>query len=298
MRPGRVVVLGNAAVDVVQTVERLPRTGETLIATSLLRCPGGKGLNQALAAARAGAAVRFAARIGQDQDGLYLRTGLAEEPGLETVWLEAPVATDLSAIWVAAGGENVIVSSIDCSQWPSPHGVAEAVGPLGPADILLLQGNLGGGVTEAALNLAREAGAPSMLNVAPALADARALAAMADILVVNAGEAEALRRGASRAPERLLRGAARIAVVTRGPDDVLLAQPGGVIRVPVPRVGVVDTAGAGDVFTGTVAAGLVCRMPLAAAARRATAAAALSVQRKGTTSSFPSREEMAAIALS
>jgi ribokinase len=297
MGPGRVVVLGNAAVDLIQTVERLPRPGETLIATSLLRCPGGKGLNQALAAARAGACVRFSARIGDDQEGRFLRASLADEPGLDAVWLEAPVPTDLSVIWVAAGGENVIVSSIGCSQWPSRDGVGETLVPLGPTDILLMQGNLGGGASEAALDLAREAGATSILNVAPALPHAEQLAAAADIVVVNAGEAEDLERGASRVPDKLLRGRTRIAVVTRGPGTVLIAGERSVMRVPVPKVAAIDTAGAGDVFTGTFAAGLACRMPIEAAARRATAAAALSVQRKGTTSSFPSREEMAAIAL-
>lgn len=298
MRPGRVVVLGNAAVDLIQTVERLPRPGETRIATSLQRCPGGKGLNQALAAARSGAEVRFVARIGHDEDGRFLRASLAAEPGLEALWIEAPMPTDISVVWVAAGGENVIVSGIACSQWPSPDDVPDALGRIGPSDTVLLQGNLGGGATSAALKLARDAGAMSILNVAPALADARALAATSDMIVINSGEAEALAPGASRRPDLLLCGATRTVVVTRGPAPVLIADPGGLMSIPVPQVAAVDTAGAGDVFAGTMAAGLAAGVPLEAAARRAVAAAAISVQRAGTTPSFPTAAEMAAIPLS
>jgi ribokinase len=292
---GRVIVLGNAAIDLIQRVERLPVPGQTVVATATERCPGGKGLNQAVAAARAGVPVRFVAGIGADADGAELRAALSRETGLDTVWLASPVPTDLSVLWVGADGENMIVSSIGSALSLSEQDMATALGALGRGDLLLMQGNLGGSVTSTALRLARSRGALTMLNVAPVQSQAQELAAASDVIVVNDGEAEALCPGTSGRPDLLLRGETRMAVVTRGGRDILLATPGGVASIAVPAVTAVDTAGAGDVFTGTFAAGLLQGASPEAAARRAAAAAAISVQRPGTTPSFPTREEMAAI---
>ena len=108
-RMSRVLVLGNATLDVIQRVDRLPMPGETVLALSTARCAGGKGLNQAVAASRTGAPTLLAAPIGQDAEAAFLADGFRDEAGLDVNWLICNAPTDLSAIWVATG-ENVIVA--------------------------------------------------------------------------------------------------------------------------------------------------------------------------------------------
>ena len=154
----RVLVIGNATVDVILSVPHLPAPGETVLADTEFRCAGGKGLNQAVASARLGVPTTLVAAIGEDADGHFLREALLAET-LETAWLASPHPTDTSLISIASGGENAIVSTAASARWISPEAAAAAASRLKPGDILVLQGNLGEAATLAALRAARAGGA-------------------------------------------------------------------------------------------------------------------------------------------
>ncbi|HTI03206.1 MAG TPA: PfkB family carbohydrate kinase, partial [Acidisoma sp.] len=159
----RVFVLGNAGFDLSLGMARLPAPGETLVAESVARAPGGKGLNQAVVAGRAGANVRFAAPLGDDADGAQLSGILAAEP-LAFQALAVPAPTDLSVIMVTPEGENCIATAGLAADALSAAEAASFAGQTGPEDWLLLQGNLSLPATEAAL---RANSARVILNTAP-----------------------------------------------------------------------------------------------------------------------------------
>lgn len=290
----RVFVLGNATLDCIQTVPRLPAPGETLLADSLLRCPGGKGLNQAIACARTGAETVLIAPLGRDADAAVLTAAVAAEPDLAPRWINSAAPTDYSAIWVAAGGENMIVSSAAAARGMAEGDAIAALAELQAGDILLLQGNLTREVTIAAARLGRERGALNVLNTAPIAWDMAEALPLFDIVIANAVEAaQVTGTDARMAAAVLAPGPGRIAIVTLGRDGAVMARDGVLTPVAAPRVKAVDTAGAGDVFVG-VFAGALCRGAAPdRAMRAATAAAAIAVTRPGTVPSFPSRTELA-----
>ena len=291
-----VLVVGNAVLDIAYRVPHLPRPGETLLASARTVDVGGKGLNQAIAARRAGADVRLLAPVGRDAAADRIREALAAEgidPGL-LVAGEAP--TDELVIWVAEDGENAIVSTALAAHALEPADV-EAVGALGPADTLLMQGNIPIATTAHCLELARRRGARLVVNTAPLVPGAELLVPMADVLVVNAGEAAGLsgeREPAAAAEALAARGAASV-VVTLGAAGVHLLAAGRHQHVPTPRVEPVDTTGAGDVFTGVLVAALDAGAGLPDAAAWAARAAALKVTRRGTVAGFPTAAELAAL---
>ena len=192
----RVFVLGNATVDIVQQVDNFPHPGETVLAGKSLRCAGGKGLNQAVAAARTGANVTLVAPVGRDSDSAFLAESVAGEEGLRVDWLACPAGTDLSVIWINGSGENVIVSSADCARWLQPDQVRDLCRVLQPGDYLVLQGNLSLVATRAAAEVARACGARTILNTAPIAWDMATVMRLADILIANEGEAGVLSQAA------------------------------------------------------------------------------------------------------
>ena len=292
----RVLVLGNATLDVIQRVERLPAPGETMLAIATTRCAGGKGLNQAISAARTGASTLLVAPIGQDADGAVLADSLKDEAGLEVDWLACNAPTDFSSIWVATGGENVIVSSADGARSVTADQARRACSTLAAGDVLLMQGNLREDATRAAVETARMRGATCVLNTAPIAWDMRGILRFFDIVVANEGEAACLTAGTSSLMASLRESGVRTAIITRGPRGALIVDDGKEIAVDAPQVTAIDTAGAGDVLAGTLAGLLTKRIPLASAVTVAVAAASLSVTRLNTTPSFPSRPEIAALA--
>lgn len=291
----RIFVLGNATVDQVHSVERLPAPGETVLARNIARCAGGKGLNQAVAAARTGAQVTLAAPVGRDADAALLAEALVGEGGLETLWLASDAPTDLSSIWVADGGENVIVSSAGCARSVTPDEARRLCDTLAPGDYLLMQGNLSAQATLAAAESAKARGALCVLNTAPIAWDMHALLGLCDIVVANAGEAAILTTGAEDVGMALRAQGAGTAIVTLGPKGALIAGKDGQLTIAAPIVAAIDTAGAGDAFVGTLVGLLAMGHPLGLATQTAVAAASLSVTRRNTTPSFPTRGEIATL---
>jgi ribokinase len=296
---GRVLVLGNAAFDVVLTLPRLPLHGETLLATRAARAPGGKGLNQAVVAARAGARagvdVLFCAPLGRDAAGDEVAAALAREifARLELPRLDRP--TDMSTVMVLPGGENSIVSAGDCAAaFDAAHASAFA-GTARAGDWLLLQGNLSRPATHAAIRAAAARGASVMLNTAPLWWPPGAMLAECAVVVANRGEAAALSESDDppEAAARLHRAGVALAVVTDGADGCFTAGPAGMRHWPAQPVVAVDTTGCGDAFCGMLAVAFAAGATLDAAIGSAQRAAAFAAGRMGAYASLPPAESLA-----
>jgi ribokinase len=293
-----VVVIGVAMIDIAYQVERLPRSGETMLARERTVDVGGKGLNQALIAHRAGAAVRFCAGFGSDPGAAIIRARLEAE-GLSTAWLvPVPCASDESIVYVARTGENCIVSTVEAARHLTPADTPGVLAGVTSGDVLLLQGNLSREVTGMCLARARTAGATTILNPAPVDFDYTDLWPMVDIVILNQSEARTLMGEVEiDAATTVLcsHGASRV-VLTLGPEGALVLEGLGHPQyVPAPAVAAVDTTGAGDVLAGVIAAGLDRGLALMPAVRWAVAAASRKVTRRGTSSAFPTSVELAAL---
>lgn len=284
---GRVVVVGSVNIDLVVTTDRLPGPGETVTGGRLARHHGGKGGNQAVAAARLGARVVFVGAVGDDGFGVEARAALeAEGVDLGECLTLPGQATGVALILVDATGENLISVASGANGAVTPAMVRAALGRLavGPGDVVLVGHEIPTASTAAALETARAAGARTILNPAPAAGlDAAALAA-AGILTPNEGELEVLRGVGLPAGAALL--------VSLGADGARLETPDGATAIPALAVSAVDTVGAGDTLNGALAAALAAGDDLVAAARRAVAAASLSVTRAGAREGMPTRAEL------
>ncbi|RZS91482.1 ribokinase [Motilibacter rhizosphaerae] len=298
-----VVVVGSANVDLLVTVPRIPRPGETVLGGDLRRAAGGKGANQAVAAARLGARTTFVGRVGDDEPGAGTQRALAAE-GIDCRWLRSTpgTATGTALIAVDSTGENTIVVSPGANARLQPADVEAAAEAVGPGAVLVTQLETGVAGTCAALAAAR--GARFLLNAAPAPSSLAAdVVAAADPLVVNEHEAAAVLEvlGARTWSEprdhalALAQHAASV-VVTAGADGAWWCLRGEQAQhVPAPPVGeVVDTTGAGDTVVGAVAAALAAGSGLAEAVERGVRAASWSVRVAGAQPSMPRSEDLAA----
>jgi len=287
---GRVLVLGNAGVDLVMRVPRLPRPGETLVAGPIRRAPGGKGLNQAVVAARAGAAVLFCASLGRDADGDWVAERLGQEPLALRHFPRPGPPTDTSIVLVSPDGENCIVTAGDCADALEPAEAERFAARAGAGDILLLQGNLGLAATLAGARAAQAGGARVILNTAPLRWPVAAVLACCWGVVANAGEAEAITglQAAAAAAALAAMGPA-LAIVTMGAAGCIAAGciAAAGIRYPAPPVRVVDSTGAGDAFCGALAAALAGRATREEAIAAAQRTAADTVTRPGAFDSLP-----------
>jgi ribokinase len=270
---GKVGVCGSMNMDVFGYVERLPRPGETLTGDRLLYAPGGKGANQAVAAARAGAEVAFHAACGRDGFGDRLIEALTQD-GIDlsgVVRVDDP--TGVALILVERGGENQIVVL--------PGANRRVDGPAADEDVTVwvTQAEVPPAAAEAVLAAARATGATAIVNPAPAGNLPGDLVARFDIAIVNETELDAL--GGHRAATTVLTlGAAGTRVLPDGP--VLPAFPAAVV----------DTTGAGDALVGGLAAGLAEGLPLDGALRLGMATASLAVEREGCQPAMPRRVEV------
>jgi ribokinase len=296
--PGPIVVVGSSNVDHVITCERLPRAGETLLGGRYACFPGGKGANQAVAAARAGARVRFVGAVGDDEGGARMRAVLARE-GIELGGLRvvAGAPTGMAAITVSEAGENTIVVAPGANASLTPADLERAL--FDGATFLLLQGELPPEVNARAADLARHAGARVVLNASPAAAVPATVLRRADVLVVNRGEAAELTgsdgdpQGAAEALRRMGVGTV---IVTLGSAGAVLLDRSGARRCPAFPVTAVDATAAGDAFVGALVALLAEGAELGVALRGAAAAGALACTRVGAIPALPSRAEIQLLA--
>jgi len=291
----RLTVLGSLNMDISVTVPRLPGPGATVVGSAARFTPGGKGANQAVAAARLGAEVRMVGCVGEDEFGRHLLAGLrAEAVSADGVRVVPGVPTGLAMIAVDSAGENLITVAPGANHHVGPPEVAAA--GTGPRDILVISAEIPVPAITAALAQAR--GAPCVLNLAPAPPSRETAAALAgqgpDWMVVNESEAAAVLgrpvsglADAGRAATALLAVGPRHAVVTAGANGAALAGPDGGHTVEGFAVEAVDTVGAGDTFVGALAVALAAGVPAAQAVRAAAAAAAAAVTRHGAQTAMP-----------
>jgi ribokinase len=282
-----IALVGSINLDIVVGVDRHPAPGETVLGDDRQELPGGKGANQAVAAARLGADVAFVGRVGDDDAGRRLRDGLAAE-GVDVthVRVDADAPTGVALIAVDRAGENTIVVSSGANARVSAADVEAAHDVLANAAVTLVQHEVPEDAVAAAI---AAAGGTVVLNPAPA----RPIVAPVDVLVPNRGELEALAGGAGD-PVELARSldAARSVVVTLGSEGAAVIEGSRVERIPAPRVDAVDTTGAGDAFCGALAQALDTGADLVEAARWAVRAAAASVTKPGAQGGLPRRTDL------
>ncbi|WIB63472.1 ribokinase [Curtobacterium sp. MCBD17_040] len=295
---GTVVVVGSLNVDQVVTVDRHPSPGETLIATSMTLLPGGKGANQAVAAARRGAATVMVGLVGDDGSA-EVATVLLAESGVDVAHVGVvDQPTGLATVTVDATGENTIVVVPGANAAMTAEAVDRVASVVAEAAVVVMQGEIPAAGIAAA---ARHARGRVVLNLAPVIDIDAAVVRLADPLVVNEHEAAlVLARlvpgGAVPADEEalavaLLAQGIRTVVITLGARGAVVAEATGTTAVPSPRVDAVDTSGAGDAFVGALSASLAAGESLLDGVRHAVRVGAFAVQGAGTQPSYPTLDD-------
>ncbi len=293
---GRVLVVGSLNVDLVVTVDRLPDSGETVFGQRFDQHPGGKGLNQAVAAARMGAAVAMVGAVGDDASGAWLSAVLDHEGVVRSAVARVPGSSGTALIEVDASGANRIVVVSGANAVVRPGQVTDAISAVEGIAVVLAQGELPPEAVAAAMAGGRVAGAVTVLNPAPAFAFSPDVLANVDYLVPNEHEA-ALLTGrptqtlddARAAADELVRLGVMCVIVTRGAQGLVwaTAEDSGVMSAF--EVTAVDTVAAGDAFCGAFAAALADGHDLQQAMRWASAAGALATTVAGAVPSLPKR---------
>ena len=295
-----VVVVGSYNTDLTIKTGRIPRPGETVIGGSFSRGGGGKGANQAVAAARAGAGVSFVGRVGIDALGQEGMQRLAREQiDIRHVIQDPEYPTGVAFIVVDERGENSIVVASGANGLLCPADIEKAHETIASAGVLLVQLESPMDAVWSAIRLARRNGALVILNPAPAQPLERALLQEVDVLTPNRVEAEMIAQRMI-AGEASLRDAAQVilgdgaqhVIITLGQKGVYAASRERMELLPAYAVQTMDSTGAGDVFSGSLAAFLAGGMTMGEALRMAIAASSLSVTRMGTQAAAPLRSQI------
>lgn len=300
LTPRPIVVVGSVNMDLVVRCEHLPRPGETVMGQGFFAAPGGKGANQAVAAARLGSAVEFVGCVGADSFGKQAAEALRGEGiGLSHLGSVEGSATGVAVILVADTGENSIAVAPGANQFLSVRDIEAVSERIATAALLVCQLETPLGVVRRAIEIASAAAVPVLLNPAPAQPLPDTLLQMVSLLVPNAGEAAALAAvTASDATSvfdsalALRRRGAGTVVVTLGAEGVLLADQSGCLQHPAYPAHAVDTTGAGDAFVGALAAACAAGLDMQSAVDFAQRAAAFSVARHGAQAAMPRRSEL------
>ncbi|MEI6406022.1 MAG: ribokinase [Actinomycetes bacterium] len=292
-----VVVVGSANIDLTSYARRLPEGGETLIGDSFSEGFGGKGANQAVMAALAGAEVHFIGSVGNDQFGRALISNF-EQYGINTLGINiAETSSGIAHIWVDDTGENRILIIPGANATNSPQSVEKALAAIPHLDFIIGQCEIPQEATLAAFQAGKSRGATTILNPAPYEALSDELLAATDWLIPNESEFALLDKF-SRLPDSSpviseLRPSKNL-IVTLGDEGAAIAQGNfPVIYVESTKVHSIDSTGAGDCFIGSFTAGIGLGLNPQEATRFACQCAAFSVTRKGAQASYPTREESA-----
>ncbi len=296
MKP-RIVVVGSFNSDLVMYMENLPQIGESVTAREFTTWPGGKGSNQAVAAARLGADVTLVVRVGEDSFANIGRT-LWEREGIHTEYIvrDPERNTGLATIYVEDSGEDMIVATLGANMALSPADVDAATAAIMGADAMLVQLEIPLKTVAHALQVGQNLGLRTILNPAPAIPLPSQIAALADYLTPNETELHTLTGKAGFASEELaaslLATHDQTAIVTVGASGALWVNKIGHGHIPGFPVEAVDTVGAGDAFSAALAVALAEGRDLPDAIKFANAAAAICVTRPGAAPSMPQRYEV------
>jgi len=298
MNSKKIVVVGSSNTDLILRVPHIPAPGETILGGKFLTAPGGKGANQAVAAARAGGSVVFVARVGNDHYGEEAVAGFARD-GIDVshVVIDKRAPSGVALIFVSSRGENSIAVADSANGRLSPADIKRAGAAIREAKMLVLQLEIPLETVCAAAAVAASRHVPVILNPAPACPLPDELLQKVAVLTPNETECQILtgikitgESTARKAAASLLARGVGAVIITMGKRGAYVATPQEDRLVPGFRVEPVDTTAAGDVFNGSLAVALVEGQPLSQAVRFAHAAAALSVTKPGAQSSAPRRK--------
>lgn len=290
-----ILVVGSSNIDLVASVDRLPSRGETVLGYRFAQSFGGKGANQAVAAARAGAEVAFLSKLGADANGRLIEQHLAAQGLSRPILLrDAEFPTGVAMILVDHSGENHIAVVPGSNGRLTPADLRQHRELIAGARVLLLQMEIPRETVFEALRLGRECGLTTILNPAPAAPLPSDLLRLIDILTPNESEAQALTGSADPAEAaRILtdRGVGTV-VVTCGANGAFLATGNDVTHIPGFLVETIDSTGAGDAFNGAVACAVAEGVPIKSAIVRANAAGALATTGRGAQESMPTKDDI------
>jgi ribokinase len=300
MTAPRIVVVGSSNTDMVVKGRRLPAPGETVTGGQFVLAAGGKGANQAVAAARLGADVTLVAKVGRDVFGDQAVENYRKE-GIRTdyVFRDPDRATGIALILVDEQGENLISVASGANHALTPGDVDQAAERIRAAQVVMLQLEIPLDTVCRAAEVAFAAGVPVILNPAPAAPLPEGLLRRVAYLTPNESEAQHLtgaavtdEASARHAAAQLLAAGVGHVIITLGPQGALCAGPGHARLVPSRRVAALDSTAAGDAFNGALAWALGCGQPLDEAVRTACLVGALSVTRLGAQPSLPTKAEL------
>ncbi len=293
-----IVVVGSINIDLIFRMPRMPEAGETLLGLGFSTAPGGKGSNQAVAAARLGGQVAMVGCVGNDDFGRVM-TGSLEAAcvDIKDVQVLDSTPTGVAAILLDQKGENRIIVTQGANHQLTPQVVDRAAELIGSARMLVAQLEIPLESVMQAAALAHQVGVKVLLNTAPAHRLPEGLLELVDVLVCNLGEARLLTGSAEDSSpgeilERLYRLCPRMVVMTLGGQGSLAKTPAGQIQAPAYPVEVKDTTGAGDAFVGGLAVALLEGKTPEQALRWGNAAGAIACQRLGAQPSLPRRDEV------
>ena len=296
----KIIVLGSSNTDMIVKVPRIPAPGETILGGKFVQAAGGKGANQAVAAARSGGDVTFIANTGDDNFGKEAIEGFKKE-GINTeyIFVDKKTPSGVALIFVDEDGENSIAVASGANGTLTPSQIRQIKDLSAGGDILLTQLETPLETVEEAIKIANENGVRVILNPAPAQPLDDDLLKRIDILTPNQSEAELLtgipvkdEESAKKAASNLLSKGVKTVIVTLGSNGAFLMSKDIQKTIPGFNVKAKDTTAAGDTFNGALAVGLAEGKPIEKAIRWAHAAAAISVTRMGAQPSVPNQKEI------